>query len=102
MNEVSDARREGELCCYLRHDQVRRQQHRSILIVEQTLPVSEQFEVLDQKKGVSSRLGKKPLAPYFDTSLLLRLPLAPVARCPSPGTEERLDQPHRLLKGERG
>src|SRR5205085_10536541 len=48
MNEVSDARREGGLCCFLRHDQVRRHQHRSSLIVEQTLPVSEQFEVLDK------------------------------------------------------
>src|SRR5260370_10337470 len=43
MNEVSDARRQGGLCCFLRHDQIRRHQHRSSLIVEQTLPVSEQL-----------------------------------------------------------
>src|ERR1700730_5077481 len=101
MNEVSDARREGRLCCFLRHDQVRRQQHRSSLIVGQTLPVSEQFEVLDKKKGVSPRFSKKPLAPCFDAFIHFRLSLASIPRCAFTGTEERLDQPQRLLKGER-
>src|SRR6266704_1608021 len=102
MNEVSDARWKGGLCCFLRHDQVRRQQHRSILIVEQTLPVSEQFEVLDKKKGVSPRFSKKPFAPCFDAFILFRLSLSSISRCTFTGTEERLDQPQRLLKGERG
>src|SRR5947208_10404043 len=101
MNEVSDARREGGLCCFLRHDQVRRHQHRSSLIVEQTLPVSEQFEVLDKKKGVSPCFSKKPFAPCFDAFILFRLSLASIPRCAFTGTEERLDQPQRILKGER-
>src|SRR5258706_295918 len=102
MNEVSDARREGGLCCFLMHDQVRRHQHRSSLIVEQTLPVSEQFEVLDKKKGVSPRFSKKPFAPCFDAFILFQLSLASIPRCAFTGTEERLDQSQRLLKGERG
>src|SRR5258706_4910749 len=102
MNEVSDARREGGLCCFLMPDQVRRHQHRSSLIVEQTLPVSEQFEVLDKKKGVSPRFSKKPSAPCFDTSTLPRFSLDPIPRCAFTGTEERLDQPQRLFKSERG
>src|SRR6266567_2351282 len=101
MNEVSDARREGGLCCFLMPDKVRRHQHRSSFIVEQTLPVSEQFEVLDQKKGVSPRFSKKPFAPCFDAFILFRLSLASIPRCAFTGTEERLDQPQRLLKGER-
>src|SRR5258706_5719849 len=100
MNEVPYARREGGLCCFLMHEQISSDQHRSSFIVEQTPPFSEQFEVLDQKKGMSPRLGKKPSAPCFDPSLLLRLSLAPIARCFSLGTEERLDQPQRILKGE--
>src|SRR5256885_14297470 len=93
MNEVPDARREGGRCSFLMHDQVRRHQHRSSLIVEQTLPVSEQFEVLDKKKGMSPRFSKKPPAPCFDTSTL--------PHCPPISTEEGLDQPQRLLKAER-
>src|SRR5437868_14692018 len=102
MNEVSYARREGGLCCFLRHDQVRRHQHRSSFIVEQTPPFSDQFEVLDKKKGVSPRFSKKPFAPCFDAFILLRLSLASIPRCAFTGAEERLDQPQRLLKGERG
>src|SRR3989440_9196388 len=102
MNEVPDARREGGRCCFLMHDQFRRHQHRSSLIVEQTLPVSEQFEVLDQKKGVSPRFSKKPFAPCFDAFILFRLSLASIPRYAFTGTEERLDQLQRLLKGERG
>src|SRR2546421_11207590 len=102
MNEVPDARREGGLCCFLMHDQIRSDQHRSSFILEQTLPFSEQFEVLDQKKGVSPRFSKKPFAPCFDAFILFRLSLASIPRCAFTGTEERLDQPQRLLKGERG
>src|SRR5256884_846728 len=102
MNEVPDARREGGLCCFLMHDQIRSDQHRSSFILEQTLPFSEQFEVLDQKKGVSPRFSKKPFAPCFDAFILFRLSLASSPRCAFTGTEERLDQPQRLLKGERG
>src|SRR5256885_11486003 len=101
MNEVPDARREGGRCCFLMHDQIRSDQHPSSLIVEQTLPVSEQFEVLDKKKGVSPRFSKKPSAPCFDTSTLPRFSLDPIPRCAFTGTEERLDQPQRILKGER-
>src|SRR6266566_919360 len=102
MNEVSYARREGELCCCLMHDQIRSDQHPSSFIVEQTPPFSEQFEVLDKKKGVSPRLSKKPFAPCFDAFILFRLSLASIPRCAFTGSEERLDQPQRLLKGERG
>src|SRR5947208_863765 len=102
MNEVSYARREGGLCCCLMHDQIRSDQHPSSFIVEQTPPFSEQFEVLDKKKGVSPRLSKKPFAPCFDAFILFRLSLTFIPRCAFTGTEERLDQPQRLLKGERG
>src|SRR5256885_1187418 len=102
MNEVPDALREGGLCCFLMHDQIRSDQHRSSFILEQTLPFSEQFEVLDKKKGVSLRFSKKPLAPCFDAFILFRLSLALIPRCAFTGTEERLDQPQCLLKDERG
>src|SRR5437660_12865977 len=102
MNEVPDARREGGLCCCLRHDQIRRHQHCSSLIVERTLTVSEQFEVLDKKKGVSPSFSKKPFAPCFDAFILFRLSLTSIPWCAFTGTEERLDQPQRILKGERG
>src|SRR6266536_448636 len=102
MNEVSDTRREGGLCCFLRHDQVRRHQHHSSFIAKQTPAFSDQFEVLDKKKGVSLRFSKKPLAPCFDAFILFRLSLALIPRCAFTGTEERLDQPQCLLKDERG
>src|ERR1051326_3139418 len=101
MNEVPYAGWEGRQCCCLRHDQVRRHQRRSSLIMEQTLPVSEQFEVLDQKKRMSPRFSKKPFAPCLDAFILFRLSLASIPRCAFTGIEERLDQPQRLLKGER-
>src|SRR5260370_39415773 len=78
MNEVPDARREGGRCCCLRHAQIRRHQHRSSFIVEQTLPVSEQFEVLDQKKGVSPRSAK--------SHLLHASMLSSFSGCPSPSS----------------
>src|SRR5438105_174294 len=102
MNEVPDARREGGRCCFLLHDQIRSDQHPSSFIVEQTLPFGDQFEVLDKKKGMSPRLSKKPSAPCFDTSTLPHFSLDPIPRCAFTGTEERLDQPQRLFKGERG
>src|SRR6266480_3177207 len=102
MNEIPDARRKGGLCCFLLHDQIRSDQHPSSFIVEQTPPFGDQFEVLDKKKGVSPRFSKKPFAPCFDAFILFRLSLASISRCTFTGTEERLDQPQRLLKGERG
>src|SRR5437763_11570949 len=102
MNKVPDACREGGLRCFLRHEQIRREQHRSSFIAKQTPAFSEQFEVLDKKKGVSPRLSKKPFAQCFDAFILFRLSLAFIPRCAFTGTEERLDQPQRLLKGERG
>src|SRR2546421_8556309 len=102
MNEIPDARREVGLCCFLMHNQIRSDQHRSSFIVEQTLPFGDQFEVLDKKKGVSPRFSEKPFAPCFDAYILFRLSLASIPRCAFTGTEERLDQPQRLLKGERG
>src|SRR5437763_12721844 len=51
---------------------------------------------------MSPRFSKKPFAPCFDAFILSRLSLASIPRCAFTGTEERLDQPHRLLKGERG
>src|SRR5947209_17158132 len=101
MNEVPDALREGGLCCFLMHDQIRSDQHCSSFILEQTLPFGDQFEVLAKKKGVSPRFSKKPFAPCFDAFILFRLSLATIPRCVFTGTEERLDQPQRLLKGER-
>src|SRR6266567_2386057 len=101
MNEVPYARREGVWCCFLMHGQIRSDRHRSRFIVEQTSLFSEQLEMLDKKKGVPSRLSKKPSAPCFDPFSLLRLSLAPILRCPTSGTEERLYQPQRILKGER-
>src|SRR5690242_17778886 len=100
MNEVPDARWEVGLCCFLRQDHIGSDRRRSHFIVEQTLPFSEQFEVLDKKKGVPLCFSKKPSAPCFDAFLLFRLSLALIPRCPSFSPEERLDQPQRLLKGE--
>src|SRR6266571_6376257 len=101
MNEVPYSRREAGRCCFLMHGQIRSDRHRSRFIAEQTSLFSEQLEMLDKKKGVPSRLSKKPSAPCFDPSSLLRLSLAPILRCPTSGTEERLYQPQRILKGER-
>src|SRR5437879_4697447 len=102
MDEVPYSRREGGRCCFLMHEQISSDQHRSSFIVEQTPPCSEQFEVLDKKKGMSPRFSKKPFAPCFDAFILFRLSLASIPRYAFTGTEERLDQPQRLLKGERG
>src|SRR5437763_13174138 len=102
MDEVPYSRREGGLCCFLMHEQISSDQHRSSFIVEQTPPCSEQFEMLDKKKGMSPRFSKKPTAPCFDTFILFRLSLASIPRCAFTVTEERLDQPQRSLKGERG
>src|SRR5262249_12675863 len=44
---------------------------------------------------------KQPAAPCFDASLLFCMSLALISRCPFLGTEERLDQPQRILKDER-
>src|SRR6266699_5189386 len=101
MNEVLNARREGGRCCFLMHEPINSDQLRSSFIVEQIPPCSEQFEVLDKKKGMSPRFSKKPPAPCFDTSTLPRFSLAPIPHCPPISTEEGLDQPQRLLKAER-
>src|SRR5690349_13840965 len=97
MNEVLYPRREDGLRCFLMHDQIRREQHRSSFIAKQTPAFSDQFEVLDKKKGVSPRCSKKPLAPCFDAFILFRLSLASILRCSTLSTEVRLDQPQRLL-----
>src|SRR2546421_4947307 len=102
MNEVPDACRKGGLCCFLMHDQIRSDQHRSSFILEQTLPFGDQFEVLDQKKRVSPRFSKKPFAPCFNAFILFPLSLASIPGYAFTGTEERLDQLQCLLKGERG
>src|SRR6266513_2763573 len=100
MNEVPDARREWGWCCFLIHEQIRSDHDRSSFIVVQTPPFSDQFEMLDKKKGVSPRFSKKPLAPCFDAFILFRLSLALIPRCAFTGTEERLDQPQCILKDE--
>src|SRR6266568_2441514 len=100
MNEVPDARREWGWCCFLMHEQIRSDHDRSSFIVVQTPPFSDQFEMLDKKKGMSPRFSKKPLAPCFDAFILFRLSLALIPRCAFTGTEERLDQPQCILKDE--
>src|SRR2546430_8764101 len=98
MNEVLNTRREGGRCCFLMHELISSDQLRSSFILVQTPPCSEQFEVLDKKKGMSPRFSKKPPAPCFDTSTLPRFSLDPVPRCPPISTEEGPAQPPGSLK----
>src|SRR5215469_118150 len=101
MNEVPYSRWESGWCCFLIHGQIRGDHHRSRFIAEHTPLFSEQFKVLDKKKGVSPRLSKKPPAQCFDPSILFRLSLTPILYRSTTGNEERPYQPHRILKGER-
>src|ERR1051326_3615008 len=84
------------------HEQLGSDQHRPCFIAKLFAAFSQQFEMLDEKKGVSPRLSKKPSAPCLDASILCRLSLALIARCPRLGTKVSLYQPQRLFKGERG